>query len=112
MLMRCHQMESLSSINSEPLHKHHSWNSQCSEPSDDFFREQWGLSLLRTPLVDRLVGEFILSGAIGLVIRLYLTDFQKENVGLPGSKYPSSPLSVRDKLSLCMDGVVAACMEC
>ncbi|KAF7485157.1 Hypothetical predicted protein [Marmota monax] len=48
-------MESLPPINSEPLHKHHPWNSQCSEPGDDFFREQWGFSLLRLPLVDRLV---------------------------------------------------------
>ncbi|MBZ3891525.1 Testis-expressed sequence 38 protein [Sciurus carolinensis] len=49
-------MVSLSSINSEPLHKHQPWNSQCSEPGDIIFRQQWGLDLPKTPIGGQISG--------------------------------------------------------
>ncbi|MBZ3873038.1 Testis-expressed sequence 38 protein [Sciurus carolinensis] len=54
--MRCHKMVSLTSINSEPLHKHQPCNAQCSEPGDIIFRPQWGLGLPKTPIGGQIFG--------------------------------------------------------
>ncbi|MBZ3874159.1 Testis-expressed sequence 38 protein [Sciurus carolinensis] len=78
-------MESLPSINSEPLHKHHPGMPSAQNPVTSYLGNNGAWAFRRLPLVDRFLGQLILCQAMGLVTSLNSMDTQMSNLGLHGT---------------------------